>query len=98
MAQFDVYTLKEAGLVLDVQTDLLQGIHTRMVVPLLPRQQAPHPAEHLNPIFDIHGKAFVLMPALMAAVPCTEFNKPMANLQDEAPAITRALDMLFHGF
>lgn len=36
MARFDVYLTSSSGYLLDVQADLLAGLNTRVVVPLLP--------------------------------------------------------------
>ena len=40
MARFDVYDT-DAGLFVDVQTNLIQGLNTRLVVPLLLEDDAP---------------------------------------------------------
>ena len=46
MARFDVYARPAgAGYVLDVQADILNGLNTRIVVPLLPLSEAPIPAK-----------------------------------------------------
>ena len=50
MARFDLYHNPDGGYLLDVQTDLLNHLNTRMVVPLLPMQTAPKPAATLNPV------------------------------------------------
>lgn len=45
MARFDIYENPACpGYLLDVQADLLDGLNTRMVVPLLPMEAAPRPA------------------------------------------------------
>ena len=45
MAQYDVVRNPEgSGYLLDVQSDLLDGLTTRLVVPLMPQTQAPKPA------------------------------------------------------
>ena len=56
MARFDVYRIA-SGLAVDVQSDLLYGLDTRMVVPLLPIGDAPLPAGRLNPVVDNDGRA-----------------------------------------
>lgn len=54
MAQFDVFRNPEgSGYLLDVQSDLLDGLSTRLVIPLLPALQAPRPAARLNPVVNI---------------------------------------------
>lgn len=49
MAQYDVFLNSDgSGYLLDVQSDLLDGLATRLVIPLLPASQAPKPATGLN--------------------------------------------------
>lgn len=50
MARFEVFANPAGpGYLLDVQADVLDGLTTCVVVPLLPLAQAPRPAGHLNP-------------------------------------------------
>jgi toxin CcdB len=99
MARFDIFSLEDdAGYVLDVQSDLLSGLNTRVVVPLIPRSSAPDPAQRLNPIFSIKGQELVMATQFMAAVPVKELRSPAGNLGDRRDEITAALDMLFLGF
>jgi toxin CcdB len=45
MARFDLYqNLNDDGYLLDVQTDLLGGLNTRKVVPIMPVNKAPQSA------------------------------------------------------
>ncbi|WP_227510191.1 CcdB family protein, partial [Marinobacter excellens] len=61
MARFDIFENKDgAGYLLDVQSDLLSGLNTRVVVPLLPKSSAPTPAQRLNPVFNIEGQEVVM--------------------------------------
>lgn len=99
MARYDVYPSPGAvGFVVDVQTDLLDGLATRVVVPLLPAGSAPIPAKLLNPVFEIGGDAHVMVTQFLSAVPTQPLKTPVANLGERADEITRALDMLFQGF
>lgn len=99
MARHAVHTGPEGrGLVIDVQTDLLDGLTTRIVVPLLPEADAPLPASHLNPVFDLPGGRHVMMTQFLAAVPTALLGPVRADLSSEADRITRALDMAFQGF
>jgi len=99
MSRFDIFEKEEgAGSLLDVQSDLLSGLNTRVVVPLLPKSSAPLPAQRLNPVFSINGMEVVMATQYIAAVPETELrfcSGSLAELQDE---IVSALDMLFLGF
>lgn len=50
MARYDVYPAPmDEGFLLDIQSNLLDGLNTRVVVPLLPVATAPKPAKTLNP-------------------------------------------------
>lgn len=99
MAQYDVYPNPGgAGLLLDLQTDLLDGMETRVVAPLMPRDAAPTPAKRLNPVFVVDGVEHVLLVQSLAAVPASILTPPVANLTAQADAVTAAIDMVFHGF
>jgi len=99
MARFDLYTHPDGqGYLLDVQADLLADFNTRIVVPLLPKRQAPDPARDLNPVFVIEETDHVMLTQWMAAVPTAILGQPMATLAPHRDDITRALDMAFQGF
>ena len=99
MARYDVSRNPDGpGYLLDVQSDLLEGLNTRVVVPLLPVNEAPSPAERLNPVFEIEGAVFVMTTQFFAAVPASILAAPVANLSDLSADITNALDMVFQGF
>ena len=99
MAQFDVYRMATAqGFLLDVQTDLLNGLSTRVVVPLLPLTNAPLPAQRLNPVFDIENLEVLMATQFLAAVPESELKEVVGNLEGFQNEISVALDMLFSGF
>lgn len=99
MAKYDVYPNPDgSGYLLDVQADLLDGLNTRVVVPLFQIQDAPDPAKYLNPIFDVNGDRVVMMTQFMASVPSSILTSPVATLSDQFAEITNALDMVFQGF
>ena len=52
-----------------MQSDLLEGLNVRAVVPLLPQGNAPIAANRLNPVFQIDGAAHLMMTQYIAAVP-----------------------------
>ena len=98
MARFDVYRMATAqGFLLDVQTDLLSGLSTRVVVPLLPLTNAPLPAQRLNPVFDIENLEVLMATQFLAAVPESELKEVVGNLEGFQNEISVALDMLFSG-
>jgi toxin CcdB len=99
MARFDVYASPDgAGYLLDVQADVLSGLTTRVVIPLMPSDRAPVPATRLNPVFDVDGASCVLVTQFLAAVPGTILRKPVATLTDQSAEISNAVDMLLVGF
>jgi len=85
---------------LDVQSDLLDGLDTRMVIPL--RNMAHFPVvplpSRLTPVFRINGTECMLETPKMAAVPARMLRGAVSSLSSEHVAITSALDFLFHGF
>ncbi|MBS3666629.1 MULTISPECIES: CcdB family protein [Halomonadaceae] len=99
MARFDVFENEGGiGYLLDVQSDLLSGLNTRVVVPLLPKSTAPAPAQRLNPVFSIEGQELVMATQYMAAVPEGELRSGVGSLAEKQDEISVALDMLFLGF
>jgi toxin CcdB len=98
MAQFDVYRLAGGELALDVQTDLLSGIHTRVVIPLLPIDEAVVAHPRLNPIVNVEDKPYVVVPQAMIALEARELHQPVASLDNRYDDIRAALDMIFLGF
>lgn len=99
MARFDVYPNEDgSGYLLDIQSDLLGDLNTRVVVPLLPKTEAPKPAQRLNPEFEIERTRIVMATQYMAAVPESELKTAICNLAEQQHDISTALDMLFLGF
>lgn len=99
MARNRLYRLEpDQVLVLDVQADLLEGLNTRVVVPLLRKSDAPTPAIILNPILTIDGESFVMATQFLSAVSVSQLGESVGSLDVCFPEITRALDMLFQGF
>ena len=99
MAKYDVFSNPSSdGFLLDVQTDLLSDLNTRVVVPLLPKSRAPKPATRLNPVFDIDGHSVVMVTQFLAAVPVGILKSPIGNLSEEFDTVTTAVDMLMQGF
>ena len=99
MAKHDVYQNPNgSGYLLNVQADLLDGMNTRIVVPLLPMKDAPTPAKDLNPIFNIENNQVVMVTQFLAAVPVSILSNSSANLSEQYTEITRALDMAFQGY
>lgn len=104
MTQFDVYrnpnpaSAKTIPYLLDVQSDLLSHLITRVVAPLsLLDVVSGKTARQLNPVFEIAGERFVLLIQEMAGVPIKPLGKAVANLQEKRADILAALDVVFSG-
>lgn len=99
MARFDVYPMPDGpGYLLDVQSDLLEGMTTRVVVPLLPLPSAPPLATRLNPVFRVEGEEVGMITQSLAAVPVSILGRPVGSLDGAADDVRNALDMVFVGF
>lgn len=99
MACFDVHAAPDGkGFLLDAQANLLSRLNTRVVVPLLPANRAPAPADRLNPRFDVNGQSVVMVTQFMAAVPVAELREPVASLEHRREEILAAIDFLHQGW
>lgn len=99
MARHDIYPSPSSpGFLVDLQADLLDGLTTRVVAPLMPEATALRAASLLNPVFEIEGVPHVLVTQFLAAVPAAILKAPVGSLSHRADDITRALDMVFQGF
>lgn len=83
---------------LDIQADLLSGLTTRLVVPLIPASEFGQPVEKLNPVFRIGGRAHVMATAEMAAIPIKSIGERLATLEQHSAEILAAVDFLISGF
>ncbi|MGB5865698.1 MAG: CcdB family protein [Sulfitobacter sp.] len=98
MPKFDVFPSPSGdGYLLNVQTDLLSDLNTKVVVPLLPISSAPKPATRLNPIFDFEDQPVVMVTQFMAAVPTSILKTSIGKLDEEFEKVTSAIDMLIQG-
>ncbi len=104
MAQFDVHrnanpaTRSRIPYLLDVQSDLLDPLATRVVVPLCkPEILSGRPAERLNPGFEVEGRKVLMLTPELAGVQRRHLGERVANLASERRAIIGALDLLITG-
>ena len=102
MSQFDVHQnaiskSQDIPFVLDVQSELLSDLETRIIVPM-----EAIPADHsaikrLNPIFEIQGRRVILVPTEIATVPKTDLGEVVANLGNHRDIIISAIDFSLFG-
>lgn len=88
MAQFDVYfnpnqgTRKAIPYLLDVQTDLLDTLATRVVVPLVLAKKMELPARQLNPQFKVKGVTVVMSTAELTGVTNRSLGEKVVSLKN----------------
>lgn len=105
MAQFTVHRNKnpkskaEVPYLLDVQSDLLNELHSRVVIPLFPKKTAGvKPITRLTPEFQIEGRKVILMTPQLAGISLNDLGDPVADLSEHRSVIISALDLLISGF
>lgn len=81
----------------DCQSDLLEHLNTRFVVPLIAQADAPKPAQRLNPILTIDGEDYLMATQFAAAVLTRDLGKKRVSLKDRSTEILGALDVLLTG-
>lgn len=99
MAQFDVYatTYPDAPFVVQVQSDLLTALATRVVIPLK-LATGKKPLDRLHPTLDILGQTYVLHTAETATVMASLLKTPIASLATtHRQNILDAVDFLLLG-
>jgi len=104
MAQYDVYANSEGptrNLIpyfVDIQSDFLSDLETRIVMPLVPLGRHETPIRRLHPVVEIRGKAYLVVSQEMAAVPKQALTgQPVANIADKNYEITAAVAFLVTG-
>lgn len=86
------------GFVVNIQSRMLDGIVTRVVIPLIRTDLAPKAAVRtLNPIFSIEGADHMLMTQNIASVPLSQLQAPIGSLVEQRDDIVRAIDALLSG-
>jgi toxin CcdB len=105
MAQFAVYKNKNSRtratfpLLVDVQTELLDELQTRVVIPLTKAASLSRkPLRYLTPGLTFEGAAYVLMTPQLAGVARSELGDPVGSVAHQRHEIMAALDFLLTGF
>lgn len=105
MGQFSVHqnaspaTRMAIPYLLDVQSNLIEELGTRVVVPLCPASSMKGKVvSNLMPILDVDGKQFVMLTPQLAGVPKRILGPQVAALAAKRTEIIAALDFLVLGF
>lgn len=105
MPQFALYRNRNPAsrtrfpLLLDVQSDLLEPLATRVVVPLTPAGAAQTRAmQKLTPALKFDGKDYLMLTPQIAGIPARELGAIAGNLSIDRNSIVAAIDFLLAGF
>ena len=104
MAQFDVYPnpsksqRADIPWIVEVQSELLSALPTRLVVPLALRRNMPAAVPRaLCPSIDWAEEELVALPHLAAPFRARDLGKAQGNLRMQAAALIGALDAVLSG-
>jgi toxin CcdB len=105
MAQFTVYRNKSARtkavfpFLVDVQSDLLEDLQTRVVIPLSRLASlTKKPLSQLTPILQFEAEPHVLMTPELAGIARNDLGPPTGSLAERRDTILAAMDFLLTGF
>ena len=104
MAQFDVYANPMADqraripYWLDLQSDHISQLHTRVIIPLRsPKTMGPS-IEGLQPLVQVGKLALCADVPSLASFPSRLLKNPVARIEAERHELVAALDYLISGF
>jgi toxin CcdB len=102
MAQFDVHRNPEQGredipYVVDIQSDLLSDLPTRLVAPLVRATAFGPPVGRLHPRFIVEDNPVIMLTTEIGALPPRALGGAVASLDRHRHAIVGAIDMLITG-
>ena len=104
MAQFAVHrnpnpaTRSAIPLLLDVQDDILEGLGTRVVIPLYKAVgDKDQTIERLTPRVEVAGDSYIAMTSELAGIPRRSLGAQVGDLAHRRNDIVAALDFLFTG-
>jgi toxin CcdB len=104
MPQFSVHKNKNPKsrstypYLIDVQSDLLSDLGTRVVVPLIKRSAlTKKPIKNLMPAVRVDGQEFIMMVPQLAGIAAKELGTPVASAAEHRGEVVAALDFLITG-
>jgi toxin CcdB len=105
VAQFTVYRNKNPRsranfpLLVDVQSDLLEDLQTRVVIPLSKvAALSKKPVSQLTPMLEFEESSYVLVTPQLAGIARSELGPAAGSLAKSRDTIIAAMDFLLTGF
>jgi len=104
MSQYTLYknedksTKKTYPYFVNVQSDLLDDLNSRIVIPLSPLKMLnDNNVKKLCPIIEVEDKSFVLLTHQLTSVPKSLLKKKSISLENHRYEILGAIDLLLTG-
>ena len=104
MPQFTIYRNRNPQskaafpLLLDVQSDLLEDLPSRTVIPLTQSASLTQkPLARLTPFITVEGKPYMLLTYQLASIPKSILGPAVSDASEHCDAIIAALDFLVTG-
>jgi toxin CcdB len=103
MAQFDVYANPSESAahgipyVVVVQSDLLDGLATRMSIPLATFEFAEKSPDKLCPVVTVNGQRLRVLAYYTAPLPTRSLRQVVGNLAPQANTLIAAMDVVVSG-
>jgi len=104
VAQFDIYAnpvksqREDIPWCVDIQSDLLSGLSTRLVLPLAARKyMPPESPRRLCPQVQWEGESYVALPHMAAPFRTKDLASPRGNLRSRANELIAAVDAVMSG-
>ena len=104
MGQFSVFRNKNPRsktvfpFLVDVQSDLLDDLQTRVVIPLTKAPElAKKPISTLSPLVEVHGHKYVLLTPQLAGISRSDLGAEVTTISKHCDAVIAALDCLITG-
>ncbi len=104
MSQFAVHANKNAKtrktfpFLIDIQSDLLEGLQTTVVIPLCKASQLHDQIiAKLCPLVEINGEKFITMSQQLAGIDRSQLGKEITNLAEKRSLFIAAIDFMISG-
>jgi toxin CcdB len=99
MARFDIYTVEGSkDLALDIQSDFLAHLPTRLVIPLLQKQRLSVFTPQIHLPIELNEAPYYMATNLITALRKSQLRKRVGSAADRSHEITTAIDFLLQGF
>lgn len=102
MAQFDIHAVPSADAdyapyLVELQSDLVAGLDSTIVAPLVRRADAGPILHHLNPVIRFGDEELVLRVGELVSLPRNMLGRKVGSAHADRDALMAAIDVVFFG-